>query len=96
MVVLSLVVEQEYSGGVRDGSGGGVSEVEVVEVERAGATLTPAYLVEHTGWGIRCQIAGTRALRLRAAAWWALSVIRRVLVEEEGGWWNRGYRGADG
>lgn len=71
--------------------GGGGGEV---EEKTAGATVTPAYLVEHTGRGFRGQVARTGALRLCAvAARLALHMFRRVLVEEEGGWWNRGYRG---
>lgn len=65
------------------GGGGGEEQVQ----------HTPAYLVEYTGRGFGCQVAGTGALRLAVALRLALHMFRRVLVEEEGGWWSRGHPG---
>ncbi|MPC23366.1 hypothetical protein E2C01_016410 [Portunus trituberculatus] len=49
-----------------------------------GATLPPAYLVEHTGRGLGGKVAATRALRLCAVtAELPRRLFRRVLVEEE-------------
>ena len=60
------------------------TERERQRVGMPGATVPPAYLVEHTGRGLGGKVAATRALRLCAVtAELPRRLFRRVLVEEE-------------